>query len=394
MKIIFFGYWGANEGLSQATINPHLEILSQFDEIEEIFYVTIERSKSTNFDLPNDPLQKITHLPHYSISKNRLITKIRDFFMVSLLLIKITKQKNIGLLMCRSSLAGSIGYIVHKISRIPYTVESFEPHADYMSTLNIWKTNSISYILQKYLEKKQMLTAAAIMPVSEQFTKTIKPNTLGTTYVMPCAVDIDKFAFSIEGRASIRHKLGVGENVIIGIYVGKFEGLYLGNDAFNIFRKAFEHFSSFFLIILTPHKKAFINDKLKLSGINKKKVFSTLVNHEMVKDYLSAADFAFSLHKPTRVSYALSPIKNGEYWANGLSIVSTPSIGDDSKIIENEKAGLTIKNDNQIDWNSLLQGIEAHKNGAGTQYLSIKYRNFFRTQNVYKSILKKIIPDN
>ncbi|GEM_PF-6753269 len=52
MNILFLSYWGINEGLTAATVFPHLEILAGFSNIDKVLLVTIERDENCdNSDL-------------------------------------------------------------------------------------------------------------------------------------------------------------------------------------------------------------------------------------------------------------------------------------------------------------------------------------------------------
>lgn len=385
MNILFFAYWGANEGLSQATVIPHLKILSEMDTVDSITYVSIERTPKEGFHVPTHA--KITHVPFYSKFNHRVLTKLYDFVALPLLLKRLVKQKNISLLMCRSALAGGIGYWVHRWTGVPFTVESFEPHADYMAELGIWSKSSLSYRLQKNLEEKQKQHALHLMPVTQAHKNKLIEEGVPTNKVsvMPCAVDIDKFAFSETDRQTIRQQLEIGVNVTVGIYVGKFGDIYWDREAFALFKSALEYFEDFHLLLLSPHSKKFVQERCLQFEIPQNRMHHTLVSHDKVPSHLSAADLAFSLHQPSKFSYAFSPIKNGEYWANGLPIVSPGGIGDDSKIIQFQNGGVIAESSTSVDW-SKLKHLMVPTRSQHIVELSEKYRNLQTVKTVYQSL--------
>lgn len=387
MKILYFGYWGANEGLSQATINPHLELLSTFEVVDQIFFVSIERTKAESFNITKS--RKISHHPYFSLHSNRVMAKASDFIKIPIFLKRIVQTNKISLVICRSSLAGSIGYFLHKLTKIPYVVESFEPHADYMKEMGIWPKYGISYVLQKFLEKKQLKTSKRIITVSQRYKDHLISCGMKNTNVSfaSCAVDPNVFQFSSEKRAQIRSQLQISADTTVGIYTGKFGGIYWDKKAFELFKMAFDQLSSFFLIILSPHAPQFIADNLKLSGIDSDKVFHSWVSHEEVPNYLSAADFAFSLHKKTKSSIGFSPIKNGEYWANGLPIVASEGIGDDDEIIKKENSGLIIEDLKKFNFRKISQLIEPSRDNSHISSLANKYRNFDQTRKIYSNLI-------
>jgi hypothetical protein len=391
MNILFFGYWGIDDGLTTASILPHLEILNSFRQVERIFFCTIEREKGKvkTIKLPT----KVTHIPVQSGWS--YLQKVRDFTSIPQNLSELIESKKIDGMICRGTPAGALGYLIHQKTNIPYCVESVEPHADYMLESNVWKRWGIRYQLQKYWEKKQYTTASLLMPVAKSMVaKLISEGTQATKIdAMPCAVDLKKFAFSIDQRNHIRDTLQIPHNAVVGIYVGKFGGLYYDHESFEIFRQAKSVFSNFRLIILTPHPLEEVKRKLNNVGFKAIEFNVLKAKHEDVPAYLSAADFAFALYKKLPSNRYLSPIKVGEYWAIGLPVLLTEGTGDDAEIILENKAGdcfdpiknntvgalVTIKKLLDEDRNSLRERINL---------LAHRYRNFEICKVVYRKVLQ------
>lgn len=387
MNILFLGYWGANDGLSQATINPHLQILAREKKVGKIIYVSIERNTEANFNIPvND---KIEHFPYQSLRVLRFINKLSDFVFLPAFVTKLINAYNVDLIICRSAIAGGIGHLAHIFSRVPYVVESFEPHSEYMRELKIWKRWSISYQIQYFLERLQIKSAYRLFTVSNHYRKFLIGQGLSAQHVynVPCAVNLEKFQFDIADRNAIRNQLGIKESTTVGIYIGKFGDIYLDHEAFVTFKKAFDYYQDFFLILLTPHHLEFIERRIKQHHIPTNSVHTYLAKHEEVPSFLSAADFAFSTIRPSHFRRYCCPTKNGEYWANGLGIVSTEDIGDDSAIIEQEKGGIIITSNRTPDWKGLKTHMLGHMKGNGTQRLASKYRSFTIVEEAYKSVL-------
>lgn len=385
MNILFLGYWGANDGLSQATINPHLEILADLSKVHRIVYVSIERTGDLSFNIPVH--HKIVHKPFYSKFNKRFLAKFYDFTKIPNFIIRLVRDNHIEMIMCRSSLAGSIGYLVHRKTRIPFTVESFEPHADYMLELGIWPKKGVSFLLQKFLENKQKENARYIMPVSYQYANVLALEGLAPekVLVMPCSVNSKLFEFSSEDRTKTRDELGIMPKTIVGIYVGKFGDIYWDFEAFKVFKSAFGFYEDFYLIILSSHNREFIQSRCIHSEIPLDRVYHKLVSHSDVPKFLSASDFAFSTIRPSKNRKFCSPIKNGEYWANGLPIVSTMNIGDDSDIILKENGGLIISGTDP-EWEKLE--IDRSRN-SHIEKIALKYRSLEISKNAYLRVLNE-----
>jgi glycosyltransferase involved in cell wall biosynthesis len=343
VNLLYISYWGLKEGLTQSTVLPHLELLAKSETIEKIVFVTIERKDSAS-DLTGHTFnKKVKFQPFFSkVGKILLLTKMDDFIRIPLMLQRVCVREQISYIIARSTPAGNLAYLVHKKSRIPFLVESFEPHADYMLESMVWKRSSLRYRLQRYWEEKQKQFASGLITVSYNYKNHLLGEGLmqDKVQVAPCAVDFQKFAFNRKDRERVREKLNIPQQATVGIYLGKFGDIYFGEEAFKLFKDTYDFFEGFYLIILSPNDFKWIWSEAKRYGIDPSRLIILTVPHHEVPGYLSASDFAYSLIKSSPVKAFCSPIKNGEYWANGLPVILPDGIGDDAKIIKDNNAGV------------------------------------------------------
>jgi glycosyltransferase involved in cell wall biosynthesis len=345
MQLIYIGYWGAHDGLSQSTIYPNLRELARRPQVSRIYYISLERGILTaNFRSPDiDP--KVEHhpvfsppgLPHY-------VTKWRDFRRVRRVIRHIGRTHRIAVVMCRTSLAGYFGLYAKRALALPFFVESFEPHADYMVDSGAWTRGGLKHRFQRRLEHRITQHAIAVSPVSVNHRNHLVANGMdpGRVLEVPCYVLTDLFRPDAGQRARMRTKLQIPEGGIVGIYTGKFGDIYYDQEAFATFAAAARFFPVFFMIILSPEDAASIRSRLTAAGYLSNSAFVGFVKHADVPAYLNAADFAFSTIRPTPSRLYCSPVKNGEYWAAGLPIVLPEGVGDDSEIIRKETAGAIL----------------------------------------------------
>ncbi|MGC1242435.1 MAG: glycosyltransferase [Chryseosolibacter sp.] len=390
MTVVFICYWSIEDGLTASTVIPHLAILDGMIEVKTVILFTIERSRNkANLDLP----PKVIHHPLWS--GKRYIDKFVDFTQFPQQIGKAIKSFNVRLMFCRGTPAGALGYIVHRATRIPYVVESFEPHAEYMAESGVWRRWGLRYFLQRRWEKKQMDTAHCLLPVSPAMERDLELEGVERSRIrlMPCAVNQEIFSFDSEKRESLRSVLNIPKDCVCGIYVGKFGGLYYDSEAFQIFEEALNFFPGFRLVILTPDDAPQIAARLLSHGFKNENYHVLKVGHEAVPAYLSAADFAFALYRPTPSKKFLSPVKVGEYWAVGLPVLISDAIGDASFIIEKHQAGAIfslrnlrpafakIKSTLEIDPIVLREKIRG---------LALHYRSFETNRRIYKEIIHEI----
>ncbi|HYG01134.1 MAG TPA: glycosyltransferase [Chryseosolibacter sp.] len=390
MTILFLSYWGINEGLTESTVLPHVRILAE-DCQAKVLLVSIERS---NFTTPTLP-QNVLHVPLQSKGKkNVILTKIQDFLTFPQAIIKLCRRHQVDLIMCRSSLAGALGYLVWRRTRIPYTVESFEPHAAYMIESGVWGKYDLRYWSQLIFEKVQRKTATWILPVSKQFANhLIKSGTPASKIItMPCCLRVSEFAFSKNDRISQRELLAIPAEAIVGIYAGKFGGIYYEKEAFELFKLSLNHFGkNFYLILLTDYPLNSVAERLREIGFPENRVIVDFVKRKQVPKYLSAADFAYSFYKKTPSKRYLSPIKIGEYWANGLPVLIEDGIGDDAAIVQAEGGGIIYDMMNlKPEFGYLEKSLEIGRENLARQIvrLAIKYRDLQRVNTSYAKILR------
>jgi len=389
MNLIYLSYWGVEEGLTQSSVLPHLKILVKMAEVRSVYFFTVERYGK----VAEQELEGVHHIPVYSKNiKPGVANKINDFLLVRKAILDLTIRVELQLMICRSALAGAIGYLVYKKIRTPFIVESFEPHADYMLEAGVWNRFGLKYLFQKYWEKKVLKHASSIVAVSRHYADFISSKRASQVYTFGCAVDLVAFSYDQSQREVIRNALGFQE-CLIGIYVGKFGDIYYDDKAFIIFKRAFDYFGSRFrLIILTSNNKESVYFKIDSVSINRLNVYVGKVPHHDVPYYLNAADFAFSMVKPSPFRKFCSPIKDGEYWANGLPILMGHGIGEDSEIIRAEGGGALFKDDlSDLEEAFAQLGIYLdidRKKGIAC-HLAKKYRGFERLTGIYQQVLSQ-----
>ncbi len=391
MKVLYISYWGLDDGLTQSSVLPHIRILSQMNEVSTVYFVTIERGDEPV--VSPDLGSQVVHLVLKSQSlRVNFLAKANDFWSFPRTLTAWTRKHCIDLIICRSSPAGALGSLIHGKTRIPFIVESFEPHAEYMLDARVWRRWGLKYLFQSRWERRISQKAVGIVTVSRHYKEKLKLERSASIESFPCAVNVKQFEFSEQRRQEMRSRLGF-ENMLVGIYVGKFGDIYYDKIAFSIFKRAHDLLGEEFrLIVLSPVGKHTVLDALEKEKFPSKRVFVDKVPHSEVPAYLSAADFAFSMVRPAPVRLYCSPIKDGEYWANGLPILSPEGVGEDSEIIGAERAGAVFKEDlSDLDEAVLkIKTLTGQDRKGHIRSVAVKYRSFDPLESIYRRLFKKI----
>lgn len=392
-NILYFSNWRANEGITRSTIFPILRQLSVHPEVGHVFFVTVEAGPALSAGfMPN--------VEHYALRPfgPSGLAKMIDLPRLSFRLARLAKEKQTALIWCRGATAGGIGVLAHRISRIPLVVDSFEPHSQYMADSRTWRRAGLKYVVQRKLENAVKKRALGLLPVSEAYhhkllNERLQPSSL---FVFPCVVDADKFAYNANDRREVRRRLGIADTDVVGVYTGKFGGLYYRDEAFRLFRSAFNHWEGrFHLIILTGEDRNLVLTWCRNAQLPLGYVTIVHAEYDNVPSYLSAADFAFSTIKSIPALQYCSPIKYGEYWASGLPIVTTLLEGDDAQIIREERGGHlldinAVGNDRAHE--VFTEVDEEIKAGRSEHYVSLarKYRDFAMVDKATAFVLRLV----
>ena len=390
MKVLYLGYWPSGDGLTQSVIVPRLRILSEINKIEEIFFCSIERNKEA---LLNLALPKVRQLFFQSKQKqNVLLTKLSDFNGLQALLAELLNHEDISLIICNSPLAGIEGYRLHKKNNIPFVVECFEPHALYMHESGAWKRWDPRFLILSYYESKQKKHAWRLATVSEKYTTKLITEGVSQEriFTVPNCISLDEFKFDEAKRSAKRLELSISSHSIVGIYVGKFGDIYYDEEAFDLFAEAFDFFGGdFWLIILSSASKQSVTEKLQKRNVMTDHLHVVQVAHEKVPDFLSASDFAFSTIRPSPARSYCCPVKDGEYWANGLPILLEDGIGDDSDIIKKEGGGIIINSGSRrATFQQLLSWMKKGRATLAEEIfpIAVKHRRMEYLVNYYKRL--------
>jgi hypothetical protein len=395
MRILFISYWGFADPLTTATVLPHLQVLQDRADVAAIRLVTVERGPDAlqvpTLQLPFEN-QKITFEPLLSPpGQSVLVTKTNDFRRFPRELSAQARAFEADFIVARGAPAGALAYLVQQQTGLPFYVESFEPHAEYMRKAGVWRWYDPRYIFQQYWENQQKRRAAGLMPVAENYRRQLIAEGVPAERIItvPCSVSLTDFAFNAEKRAQMRHQLALPADALVGVYVGKFGGIYYDEEAFQLFKQTADFFGSGFrLLLLTPQASAEVQAKLVAAGFDPTRAIVTRVPFAEVPTYLSTADFAYGLHRPTPY---VSPIKVGEYWANGLPVLLTAGVGDDSGIIANEGGGAVFDLTQSGSVAQALHGIQAQLADLGHREtihaLAARYRSVERAREAYAALL-------
>lgn len=350
VNVLVITYWSYKEPLIQAYTLPYLRIMSGLlGEDAKIHLFTLEKP---NMHLSDDDRRRMED----DLRNHGMVTFSRGYHrfglraMVAWLLNLITlarycRRNKIAVLHAFGSPAGTSAHILSILTRLPYIIDSYEPHAEAMVENGSWKKRSLAYLLLIAFERLQTRRACAVLAttaaMSEYAAKTYRhvPRVL---IPRPACVDTEQFNYT-KNYARTRADIGFTDEHIVCVYAGKIGGIYLKQEIFDFFKACCDFWGARFrVIMLSDVAPAEMRQLVSAAGLPDDTIFLRQVPHTEVAAYLAMADFGINPVKPVPSKRYCTSIKDGEYWAMGLPVVIPAHISDDSELIRRYRIGAVL----------------------------------------------------
>src|SRR5687768_14944569 len=167
-NILVITSWSFKDALVQTYTLPYINIIREIIPAgKKIFLVTEEQKRLA---LTADELDKINRewaaknmqlitLPYRRFGWKKILTWPHRLYR----LYRLIKTDNIKVIHAFCTPAGSIAYLLSRLSGIPFILDSFEPHAESMVENGTWRRNSLAHRILFLLEKKQTKRAVHLI---------------------------------------------------------------------------------------------------------------------------------------------------------------------------------------------------------------------------------------
>lgn len=397
-NILVLTQWSFKDALVQTYTLPYVDIIRTIVSQErKIILVTAEQQKialseneldDVNLDFVKKNMKLIAQ-PYKRFGLKKIIAAIGQIWK----LYRVIRNEKIRTIHAFCTPAGSIAWLLSKISGAALIIDSYEPHAEAMVENGTWKKNGVAFKVLFNLEKRQTERASALIATTagmKQYASEKYGIAVKNFFVKPACVDLQKF-FPAEKNIQLLKELGL-ENKIVCVYAGKLGGIYLKEEVFDFISACYDYWGDRFrFLMLTNAVKEEIEAEVKRINLPGNIIVSRFVFHHDVPAYLSLGDFALNPVKPVPTKRYCTSIKDGEYWAMGLPVIISPEISDDSAIISAENAGVVMNFRDRQQYVIAIKSLEellmqGQPLQSKIRAIGEKYRSYSIAKKIYSTI--------
>lgn len=396
-NILVLTYWSYNDALIQTYTLPYLRIIKKIiGEESSIHLVTFNKSSESNATgKENSQDLRFVHRLNFNYFPFG-VTSVCYNLLVIFRLLYFCFSKKITCIHAWCTPAGSLGFLLSKLTGIPLILDSFEPHAEAMVENGTWSKGSLAYRILFFFEKLQSGHASVIIATTAGMKGYLKDKwkvEKEQFYVKPACIDYNSFSNDEGEREILRTELKLNGK-IVAVYAGKLGGIYLKKEIFEFISVASAFWKgNFTFLLLSDAPSAEVTFLAKASGLPAHEIICKYLPHAEVSRYIALADFALNFVKPVPSKRYCTSIKDGEYWVAGLPVVIPEGISDDSGIIQTEHIGAVLTAFNDTAYGEAVKEIEflLKQNNRRERIIKIqsvgkKYRNMSIAEEVYRTI--------
>jgi len=251
---------------------------------------------------------------------------------------RLARTHGVRLFHGRGTVAAAIAGTAARLGGARFLNDADGPLSQEYVDAGVWRAGSMTHRLTRWVEARLLRTADAVAVLTERRRVEVRGLTREDPVVLPCAVDVQSFAPVPESRETVRRELDL--RGVVFVYAGKAGGWYLTDAMLDFVGAAAEALGETSLLVLTTEDPETF---AKAAGARGLRHAVRSASRDEVPRYLSSADAGLSFVLPSPSKAACSPVKNGEYLACGLPIVTTAGIGDYSGLVARRRVGVVVE---------------------------------------------------
>ncbi len=328
----------------------------------------------------------------------KILKKCIDFLTAVTYSAFLVKSQRLQAIYSEGLPGAILGFYASHLSGCKHIIHTFEPHADYMIEAGVWQKNSWEARVVNWHEMRLARQATYLFTATQGMIDKLSAAGISKEKIfrVPSCVDMNHFQFDLTARIGIRRKMGVGERSTVLVYLGKFGGMYMEEEAFEFFR-LFQEQEDCWILIISQENKEKISDLTRRHGLLTDKVISISLEREKIPGWLSAADLGFVAVRQRPSKRFCSPIKTGEYLACGLPVIVPEGISDDWKLLEELNLAVVLKAPEKNDylevmkaWQTRIKTIDPVETRTKARAYVDGNRSISHYRHLYRELFEKL----
>ena len=352
-KTLYLSYTGLLEPLGRSQV---LAYLSRLSSQYSITLITFEKeadllNKNELDLLKKECTENGLNWKILKYHKNPLIiSTLYDFFVLFIATCSECFKNDIKLIHSRSYITSTVAWLAGKITRTPFVFDMRALWLNELIDAGKLKYGSLPYQMLRFIEKKLLSNADAVVSLTEAALPYIKENNpkieLTKFTVIPTCVDLSRF--QIDSHKS-------NKKVRIGTIGSVLSGWFLTKKFHAFIEVASQHYPQAVPTIVTKDSINDVSICFQSEQLNWD-IFSAQPKN--IPEILSEFLFGVIFWTPGDLRIGSSPTRMAEFLACGIPVIGNRGIGDTDSIIEKYNIGVVVENDSN---ESLLIALKEMK---------------------------------
>lgn len=334
---LFVSYNALTEPIVRSQVLPYIYGLS--GKGVKFHLITFEKNSRGSEDAAKTLKDNgVAWIPLKFHSRPVALAKMADIMIGSFAVLSCLIRYKIGIVHSRGIITATMALVWSKCRKAKFVFDMKSSLAEAYRLSGRLKVGSVTYRLLSFIERTVIsLSDEVIVETSVHRSEILrdlgKKRSRPSVTVIPCCVDIERFALSTDA-----HKLSPVDGIRL-IYLGSISGWYMINEMLDLFKVIKRSMTGSEFIFLTHDRSGDIERLAAERCVKDVKVISA--DYEEVPLYLRDATAGILFKKPNARLDSF-PIKIGEYLAAGLPVLINKGMGDVEDIIRNDDVGVII----------------------------------------------------
>lgn len=352
VRTLYLCYFGLREPLVQTQVLPYLrQLRSGGIEVSLLTFEPNPRRTWSHASVQEwrDRLQS-EQIRWFSLAYHKrpsLLATGYDIAAGALVVERLVRKYHIDVLHARGHVPAAVALSVKQRlgCRLIFDIRGMV--ADEYADAEHWSRTGLAYRVTKRAERALFRAADAYIVLTDQARRELEPllqreGAGGRPLeVIPCCVDLSRFAHGGDARGETRAALGIQRRRVI-TYVGALGGWYLTAEMARFVASARKQDRTAFGLFVTQSDPELVRRELRCCGLGDADYRVIQATAGEVPRLLAASDIALSFVKPCYSKLFSSPTKIAEYLAAGLPVVSAAGVGDIDSLIRRRRIGVLV----------------------------------------------------